>query len=133
MDLSKALPTPSYSSLGALVILGTEEEEQGLLSSPFVPRAAEVRSWRGKAARMEQGRDCGEESAGEEALPCHGESQGHAGHGFWGLSPPQDRRITARFCHPPSPPCAAMPPAGRARRPPVGMLGGHGAGRAAEP
>lgn len=55
MDLSKALPTTSYSSLGALVILGTEQGEQGLLSFPFVPRAAEVRGWKGKAARMEQG------------------------------------------------------------------------------
>lgn len=76
------------------MILGTEEEEeQGLLSFPVVPRAAEVRGWRGKAARMEQGerrcpgRGCGEASAGEKALPCHGASQGHAGHGFRGTEP----------------------------------------------
>lgn len=53
MDLSKALPTPSYSSLGALAALGMEKQRP--LSFPFVPRAAQVRGWGGKAARMELG------------------------------------------------------------------------------
>lgn len=35
-----------------------EEEEEGPLSFPFVPRAAEVRGWRAKAARMERGGPC---------------------------------------------------------------------------
>lgn len=62
------------------------------------------------------GRGCGEGLAGEKVLPCPGASQGQAGHGFGGLSPPQHGRITARFCR-------AMLAAGRAERTGTGDAG----------
>lgn len=82
-----------------------------MLLFPFVPKAAEVRGWRGKAERMEQGRRrerLGEGSAGGKALPCHGASRGHAGHGFRGTEPSPARQNHRGFCPPPSPPCPAM-------------------------
>lgn len=144
MDLSKALPTPSYSSLELWwlwewrrrrrrdpslfpLCRGQQRSEAG---------GQKQRGWSGEDSAA-PGRGCREGSAGEKALPCHGTSQGHAGQGFGGAEPPQPRRITPRFCHPPSPPCAAMLSAGRAEgtggRDAGTERGDTGLGGAAEP
>lgn len=121
MDLSKALPSPSYSSL-ELWWLWEWRRRRRRDPSLFPLSRGQQRSeaggqkqrgWSGEDPAA-PGRGCREGSAGEKALPCHGTSQGHAGRGFGGAESPQPRRITPRFCHPPFPPCAAMLSAGRA-------------------